>query len=498
MYPGNPEYAEARQNENKRFDYHPHAVVFCQTETDVINAVNWGARHNFPIRMRSGRHNYEALSNGDQALVIDVSAMKSITVDEQAGTAEIETGAKLAHVYQELFEHGYTIPGGTCPPVSIAGLTQGGGVGLLHRLMGLTCDSLLEATVVMADGQKIVATPDNEHSKLLWALKGGGGGNFGVVTRYKFRLHKIDQVSIFSISWPWPDMEKVIEFWSKWAPETDNRLTSYIRFRAKHTEDRENVDNTVAIGLFVGSSNDLLPLLEPLMQVGSPSDVSIKSLNYLDAVKHFAGELYHIDEEQWEELAKSIGLLTADGQQFGEGLQELMPLMMKQMQEAANIRPHRFTVHYRGGQDEEPPRYKISSAFAKQPFSKDTVSTIMNALTNPPSEWNFLSIHALGGEMAKPVNGAFPHRDQKMVLQYQAFWYDPEDDQKNIDWIEKFRTDMLGNVSGAFMNFVDTSVGDWDRAYYGDSFDELKQVKKKYDPHNLFKFPMSIPPADGK
>ncbi|HEU4963752.1 MAG TPA: FAD-dependent oxidoreductase [Bacilli bacterium] len=489
VYPGNEGYAEDRLIDNKRIDTWPQVIVFCEREEDVENAVRWAVHHKFPIRMRSGRHNYDGLCTADHAVILDVSQMKTITVDQTTETAEIQTGAKLAHVYQELFEHGYTIPGGTCPPVSIAGLTQGGGVGLSHRLMGLTCDSLLEATVVTADGQTVVATADNEHRDLLWALKGGGGGNFGVVTRYKFKLHPIDKVAIFSITWAWEDMAEVIKFWTKWAPETDNRLTSYIRFHAKSQDPTKNSDSVVAIGQFVGTSQELMPVLEPLTRIGCPVDVTVKWVDYLDAVKHFAGELYSIDEEAWEKLAQSMGLAATTP--------DVLPLMkqVQLVQQAADVRPHKFTVHYRKTEDAggEPPRYKITSSFGREPFGEPAVETILAYLEGCPSEASFLSIHSLGGEMAKPREAAFAHRDKKMVLQLQAFWFEEQEDQRNIEWVERFRTAMLSYTEGAFVNFMDTGIADRDVSYYGGGFERLKEVKGKYDPQDVFSFEMSIP-----
>jgi FAD/FMN-containing dehydrogenase len=181
-----PLYNEARMDFNSRFSLCPRYIVFAQDVHDVQTAILWARRHNLPLRARSGRHSYEAYSLVNGGLVIDVSPLNKVILDRKKGRATIGAGANLTTVYTELWNQGkVTIPGGSCGGVGIAGLTLGGGFGLISRLLGLTCDALVSLEMVDANGRIIHASP-NENADLFWASCGGGGGNFGVVTEFTF------------------------------------------------------------------------------------------------------------------------------------------------------------------------------------------------------------------------------------------------------------------------------------------------------------------------
>ena len=149
-------------------------------------------------------------------MIVDVSRLNGVSLDSSR-RAVVGAGARLIDVYDGLWQHRRTVPAGSCPTVGIAGLTLGGGVGLASRKYGLTCDNLLEATVVLANGTAVVANA-RQHPDLYWALRGGGGGNFGIVTRFLFRTHPVGQVATYSLEWPWSDAAKVVQAWQKLAP----------------------------------------------------------------------------------------------------------------------------------------------------------------------------------------------------------------------------------------------------------------------------------------
>ncbi|WP_147372891.1 FAD-binding oxidoreductase, partial [Calidithermus terrae] len=177
--PGDPGYDAARRNYNERFDVRPALVVFCQSVEDVRNALGFARERGMPLRVRGGWHSYEAFSLVEGGLVLDVSDLHAVRVSPDRRTADVGAGAQLIQLYQRLGQLGLTLPGGTCPTVGIAGLTLGGGFGLTSRRYGLTCDCLEEVELVDAEGRVRIAS-EFRHPDLFWALRGGGGGNFGV------------------------------------------------------------------------------------------------------------------------------------------------------------------------------------------------------------------------------------------------------------------------------------------------------------------------------
>lgn len=202
--PRDPEYEQAFINNNLSDQKYPKVIVFCQDKGDVLNALKWAKEKRVPFRVRSGRHSYENFSLVNEGLIIDVSEMCNIQVDLETMTAKIEAGANLGQVYQDLWEYGMTIPGGTESSVGLAGLTLGGGIGMLSRLFGLTCDNLLEIEMVKTSGStdaELIKANKHLNRDLFWACHGGGGGNFGIVTSFTFKMHPVSKVSVFSITW---------------------------------------------------------------------------------------------------------------------------------------------------------------------------------------------------------------------------------------------------------------------------------------------------------
>src|SRR5437870_5481790 len=224
VVPGDAAYAQARVLFDTRFDgIHPHAVVFCESLTDVERTVRWARRHQLRIAPRSGGHSYGGYSLSP-GVVVDVSRLSRVALAPNR-RAVVGAGARLIEVYAGLWEHGLTVPAGTCPTVGIAGLTLGGGIGFGARKFGLTCDNLVEATVVTASGRALVCNA-HEHADLYWALRGGGGGNFGIVTRLVFRTHPVANVATCTLEWPWADARRVVQAWQKWAPHAPDGLFS--------------------------------------------------------------------------------------------------------------------------------------------------------------------------------------------------------------------------------------------------------------------------------
>ena len=191
VYPDSPDYESARLGWARQFSRFPLVIVFCQNAQDVVNAISWCRENDVAFRARSGRHALEGWSSLDGGVIIDVSEMNGIDVDEDAGVATVQTGATQGAVVEALGNLGYTIPSGGEGSPGIGGVTLGGGIGWLSRSMGLVCDHLVGLEMVIPSGEQgasVVQADESQNADLLWASRGGGGGNFGIATSYTFRL----------------------------------------------------------------------------------------------------------------------------------------------------------------------------------------------------------------------------------------------------------------------------------------------------------------------
>ncbi|PFU41843.1 FAD-dependent oxidase [Bacillus cereus] len=275
--PRDPEYNSAREEFNTFFNKFPLIIVFAQNTQDVVNAVRWSRQRNIPMRMRSGRHNYEGLSVSNAGIVIDVSEMKQLEIDHNAGTVTIGTGWRNLSLTETLAAEGLVVPSGVCPTPGIAGVTLGGGHSILSRPWGLTLDHLIELEMVDANGC-IIRANANHNSDLYWAYRGAGGGNFGICTSFKFRTHKINTVEFAEISWDLKDLKPVLKSWQEYTlPCADKRFTSTL-FMSLGVE-----PSLLMQGVFLGSVQELQALLQPLLQTGSPLTVTIEEIPWVEA-----------------------------------------------------------------------------------------------------------------------------------------------------------------------------------------------------------------------
>ncbi|EAZ84656.1 FAD-dependent oxidase [Bacillus sp. B14905] len=432
--PEDPNYEQARTNNNLNNSKYPSLIVFCQRTKDVVNAIKWARENNEPFRVRSGRHSYENFSLLNKGLVIDISDMNNIAINLQDMSVKIEAGANLGKVYRELWEKGVTIPAGTESSVGVVGLTLGGGIGMLSRLFGLTCDNLLEIEIVIASGQdgaKMIQANRQHNNDLFWASCGGGGGNFGIVTSLTFKLHAISEVSLFSITWGWSDFELAFDTWQKWAPFTDSRLTSQIELKTKE------VGEIVSQGEFVGSTAELKKLLRPLRKAGSPINIWIKEVPYIKAVEFF---------------------------DLPSGNQPML--------------------------------YKRSGSFIERPLPFEAIKRMKGFLTHAPNPNTTIWQQSLRGAVSEiaPNHTAYFYRNAIMAQEYNTSWKNPDDERQNIKWVEDIRRALSPYTTGDYVNFPDRFIQDWPTAYYGRNFRRLREVKTKYDPFNVFQFPQSIPP----
>jgi FAD/FMN-containing dehydrogenase len=257
----------------------PAAIAKVASTADVAACVRLAGGRGVPLAARSGGHSYAGYSTPDGGVVVDLAALRSVTVAGD-GTAAVGAGARLIDVYSALAAHGRALLAGSCASVGIGGSTLGGGIGVLARAYGLTCDQLTGATVVLADGSTVDAGDD-----LLWALRGGGGGNGGIVTRFRFSTVPAPAVTVFRLVFPAARTAAVLHAWSSWMDGAPDRLTALCAVTAGATP-----TNRIS-GTWTGPAAGLAPLLAGLIAAvgAAPSSRTQHSYDYLTAMRYFAG-----------------------------------------------------------------------------------------------------------------------------------------------------------------------------------------------------------------
>lgn len=260
----------------------PAAIATCASPADVQACLDVVRSSRIPAAARSGGHSYAGYSTPDGGLVLDLGGMSDVEVRAD-GTAVIGAGARLGDVYRALGQAGRCLPAGSCATVGISGLTLGGGIGVLTRNYGLTCDRLRSATVVTGDGRQVTASESSEPD-LFWALRGGGGGNAGVVTSFEFGTAPAPDLTIFSMIFPARAAADVLGAWQEWIAAAEPELWSNLGLTGGATGCRVG-------GCFVGSSARLRPLLDDLSSRtgGRAVSRSVQAMGYLPAMRYFAG-----------------------------------------------------------------------------------------------------------------------------------------------------------------------------------------------------------------
>lgn len=436
IFKGDPGYEAARKNWDPHTDRFPKVFVFAQKTQDVANAIRWARKNNVPIRPRSGRHALETnLSQVNGGIVIDVSQMKNIKLNKKSGTAVIETGNRVGRIVDTLARQGYMAPFGDSPTVGIGGITPGGGIGPLQRTTGLICDNLVELEMVDAKG-RVIRANKKQNSDLLWATRGGGGGNFGIYTKYKLKaLRAPAHATVFRITWPWEQFEKVVKKWQVWAPNASTKLGSELSIGPKKG------GNVSMLGVYLGSKSEAIRQLEPILSVGTPTQKTIRLLPYLEATKF---------------------LLAPD------------PILTQ-----------RFSNQF-------------SSGFGRRPFPDKAFKVMREFLEKAeggtPAGFYFLN---WGGAVSRiaPKATAFYWRKAKFYVEWNSSWVKPSHAARNIALARNTRKKLQPYIVGSYINVPDQGIKCSGPVYYGKNFARLRKVKAKYDPKNVFNNPQSIPPG---
>jgi hypothetical protein len=443
LRPGDPGYATARRVVNARYDSaRPIAVLKARNAADVRAAVRWSARHGVRMVARSGGHSYAGYSTADNGLVVDLSNLNGIAVSADRKTVQVGAGVRLIDMYSALARRGLTVPGGSCPTVGIGGLALGGGIGLAARSLGATCDNMTGLTVVTADG-RARQCDRNHDGDLYWASRGGGGGNFGVATGFTFTTHRVSSASYFFATFPWSRAAEIVREWQAWAPEAPDALYSICSLGTGSSG-----PVITAFGQWMGDQAGLRRALRPFTSATAPSSLSVGTSSYLNLMLRWAGCL----DESPAECKRPPSQLFAAGSGYA--------------------------------------RRPLSSAGARA-----IVSAVLRRQQDSAHGTGFILLDSYGGAINRiPADAtAFVHRDARFSMQIGAYWTDPADASRGVAWVKSARTSIRPFISGqAYQNYIDPTLTDWPTAYYGTNLARLKDVKAKYDPDRVFRFPQGI------
>jgi len=460
--PDSPQYPVARQLFDPRFDsVQPAGIAYCIAPVDVQNCLAFVQRFGLPFAPRSGGHSYAGYST-TTGLVVDITRMSTITVDAGAGTVIVGAGARLIDVYALLAQYGLALPAGSCPTVGIAGLTLGGGIGVLGRKFGLTSDNLLAAEVVVADGRMLTCDANHEPD-LFWALRGGGGGNFGVATSFTFQVHPVGTLSLFTLDWSWGSAADMVAAWQNWAPQAADELWSNCLLLATSNKGSNPVARVN--GVYVGDVALLNSLLQQLTSRinAAPTSRYVSSAGLLDTMMIEAGC-----------YGKTVGQCHLPSQNPQGQLQRV----------AYGAKSDYFTSVL--------PRQGIDAL----------VSAIARRQASTLGEGG-IELDAHGGAINRVAADAtaFVHRDALFSAQYTANWNASDPDSvvaANHSWLTDTWQAMRQYASGAaYQNYIDPDLANWQQAYYGANLPRLQRIKALYDPGDLFHFAQSIPLATG-
>jgi len=433
-------YAEAAAVWNGCFSLRPALVVRCQSTDDVAAAVSFVTERGLHLAVRGGGHSAAGFSTCDDGLVLDLSPMQAVDVDPVRAVARAQGGCTWGRYDEATAVHGLASTGGLISTTGIAGLTLGGGVGWLTRKYGLACDNLLGAEVVTASGA-VVRTSDSEHADLLWGLR-GGGGNFGVVTEFEYRLHPVQTVVGGLVLFPFDRTMEISAFYRDWIGELPDEFTTLLMLLTAPDEEFVPADlrgrpAVAIVGCHCGTEAAAETALAPLRQLGPAADL-FEPMPY-------------------------------------PGLQSM------------------FDADYPAGD-----RYYFKAGFL--PALTDAAARLIaEHMAKAPSPRNEFDLHHLGGAVARVRAGDTAFADRSTIFLYSiiAVWSEQSGDGANQAWARGFAAD-LARFSGDrnYVNFLTDpgSKSDVQRLYGDERYSRLLELKRRYDPGNLFRLNQNIVP----
>ena len=436
-----PDYEDARRVRNAMIDRRPRVIVRCVGPEDVVAAVDLARESGLALAVRGGSHSVPGFGTGDDAVVIDLSRMRAVDVDPQARTARAEGGATWASLDEATHTHGLATTGGIISTTGIGGLTLGGGIGYLSRSFGLSCDSLLSAEVVTADG-RIVTASEHANEDLFWALR-GGGGNFGVVTSFEYRLHPVRDIYGGLLLYEPRDAADVLSFYGDFIRQAPEELGGF-----------------------------------PGWHLAAP-------LPFIPEARH--GDPFLVFVACWAGPIKY-------GEASLKPFHEVAPVVAEQ------IGPMPYPALNSAFDDLAPSGLQH---YWKTNFVKDLTAQAIDAHVEhgPKVPAVNCAVHIY------PINGAchrvaadataFAYRDATFATVIAGMWPDPAHNDANVKWVrEYYEATAPHSEEGGYVNFMAGDDQSRVRVNYRDNYGRLVDVKRKYDPENLFHLNHNILPRD--
>jgi FAD/FMN-containing dehydrogenase len=440
--PDDPEYDDARKVWNGLIDKRPAAVARCKDEADVATAIAFARKHSLPLAVRGGGHNVAGFGTCDGGLVIDLSPMKAVTVDPAARTARAQGGVTWGEFDKATQQHGLATTGGLVTTTGVAGFTLGGGIGWLMRKHGLTIDNLLAVEMVTADGKRVTADAKT-NPELFWAVR-GGGGNFGVVTSFTFRLHPVGpEVYGGAVFHPASRAPALLRFYRDWARTLPDELTTMVAFATAPPLPfvPADVQGTRVVGVavcYAGDASKGEALVKPLLDFAPPAAAHVGRMPYVMLQGMFdpgapRGILSYWKTEYLRDLSDgAIETLAAHAGSMGV------------------------------------------------PFAQ-------------------VHIHHVEGAVSRVDAGAtaFGQRGAPFILNIVGLWQDPAETERSIAWTRTFADAMKPHSTGAqYLNFMADAGDEKLKAAYGEEkLARLARVKRQLDPENVFRINQNIRPA---
>lgn len=437
ILPGDAEYDAARTVFYGGFDHHPAAIVQVTDAHDVATVIGFARDQGLELAVRSGGHSVAGHGGSDGGIVIDLSRMKGLDIDVEARTAWAESGLTAGEYTKAAGKYGLATGFGDTGSVGIGGITLGGGVGYFVRKYGLTIDDLLAAEIVTADGQ-ILQIDEHNHADLFWAIR-GGGGNFGVVTRFKFRLHEVDEIVGGML----------------FLPATPENVSAFAAAAEAAPEELSTIFAVVAAA-------PPMPFI-PAEQVGKP---------ILMAFIVYAGDI----EAGQRAVAPFRAIAT--------------PL-------ADMVRPMKYPEMYPPEEAYHP--LAASRTMFLDHLDQSKINSIFEHLQSAKAKMAVVQLRVLGGAMARvPAEAtAFAHRNRKLMANVAALYENPDETAQHEAWVAAVTAGLqAGDTAGAYVNFLGHDGKDRIReAYPGATWDRLTAIKARYDPTNLFRLNQNIQPS---
>jgi FAD/FMN-containing dehydrogenase len=436
LRPGDSGFDEGSKAHNERFrDVHPAAVLAVAGPTDISRAIAWCRDNAVPVVARGGGHSYAGTSV-NRGLVLDLRNLDEVRVDPSSRLVTIGGGTQTGKIHAALRKHDLMLPLGNSDDVGIGGLVLGGGVSIVSRAIGLTCDLLVSTDIVLADGSTVTCSA-TENADLFWACRGGGGGNFGVNISFTFQAQPVSDVSTSLVLWEWPHAMAVLATMQEVMRQAPNAYSA--RIGISRAADADGMVSVV--GQHLGPAAELRELLAPALAAAPAARADIEDRGYWEATDY----LHHVTAGG----SFAVRTRTTPAPLATEGLQTMV------------------------------------AAVEKWPGSG-----------NPDGAG--AALFTWGGAINDvPVTAtAFPHRDVLFLLSMDTSWLPDEPVQvvrDNLDWLNGLYQDMGEFASdGSYLNFTDPDLDDWRTAYYGPNAARLAEVKRRWDPDRVFAFSQAI------